>query len=94
MGETLALAPDLPRSAPVVGAAEAVAELVREVAESEVKGMGTAALLRTLTALDESARLVDLARSKVLAEVDRTEAWRGQGRDTSLAVASSRCAVP
>src|SRR5690606_17696985 len=72
MGETLALAPDLPRSAPVVGAAEAVAELVREVAESEVKGMGSAALLRTLTALDESARLVDLARSKVLAEVDRT----------------------
>src|SRR5690554_75238 len=34
MGETLALAPDLPRSAPVVGAAEAVAELVRELAES------------------------------------------------------------
>lgn len=90
MGETLVLAPDLPRSAPVVGAAEAVAELVREVAESEVKGMGTAALLRTLTALDESARLVDLARSKVLAEVDRTEAWRGQGRDTSLAGWRSR----
>src|SRR5690606_34825411 len=74
LGETLALAPDLPRSAPVVGAAEAVAELVRAVAESEVKGMGSAALLRTLTALDESARLVELARSEVLAEADRTGA--------------------
>src|SRR5690606_21184382 len=72
------------------GAVDAVVEVLREVADEALTSLGPTELLRLLAGLDESARLVEVARSRVLTAVERTEAWRTDGKDASLAAWRSR----
>ncbi len=68
----------------------AVCEVLREVAEADLGALERNELLGLLAGLDESARMLEVCRTKALAAVDRTEAWRGTGKDASLTAWRSR----
>ena len=68
----------------------AATEIVREVAQAELDSVAKDELLSLLHGLDEAARLVEACRAKVLSAVDQREAWRGNGRDASMAAWRSR----
>lgn len=68
----------------------AVAELARELANADPAALPPEELVALLGHLDEAARLLEACRAKALAAVDRTGAWRGDGRDASLTAWRSR----
>lgn len=84
--------PSSPRDVAAPDAAvRAACEIVREVAATDLDTIEGPELVDLLASLDETSRLVEACRARVLAAVDRTEAWRtAGGRDASLADWRSR----